>query len=83
MKDRNSDGQLTTAVANSFQIYACKLLKTLYLFASLDPVNLNANVSVTEKTRHSSARLSRYRNKARMLSADYADHADVFINESA
>jgi len=55
--------KLTTAVANSFQIYACKLLKTLYLFTSLDPVNLNANVSVTQKTRHSSASSSQDRDK--------------------
>jgi hypothetical protein len=53
--------KLTISVANSFQIYACKLLKTLYLFASLDPVILNAGVSVTEKTRHSSVRLSQDR----------------------
>jgi len=53
-KDHDSDGQVTLPVANPFQFYGCKLLKTLYLFASLDPVNLNTKVSVTEKTRHSS-----------------------------
>src|SRR5690242_5218990 len=61
MKDRNSDGPITKPVANPFQFYGCKSLKTLYLFASLDPVNLNANVSVTEKTGHSPARLSQDR----------------------
>jgi len=55
--------KLTTPVALSFQIYARKLLKTLYLFASLDPVILNANVSVTEKTRHSSVLSSQERNR--------------------
>jgi hypothetical protein len=61
-KDRNSDGQTTNTVALSFQFYGCKLLKTLYLFIPFDPVILNAIVSVTEKTRHSSALASQDRN---------------------
>ena len=40
-KDRNSDGVSTPFVALSFQFYARKLLKTLYLFVPLDPVILN------------------------------------------
>src|SRR6185437_2852972 len=74
-KDHDSDGQVTLPVANPFQFYGCKLLKTLYLFASLDPVNLNTKVSVTEKTRHSSARLSQDRNS----SADFAEYTDLFV----
>ena len=59
--------KLTTPVAFSFQIYSRKLLKTLYLFASPDAVNLIANVSVTEKTRHFSARSSQDRNWRRFF----------------
>jgi len=61
-KDHDSDGQSTYAVALSFQFCDCKLLKTLYLFASLGPVILNALVMVTEKTRHFSPLTSQDRN---------------------
>ena len=54
--------KVTTPVAFSFQFNPRKLLKTLYLFTSHDPVNLNASVIMTEKTRHFSARPSQDRN---------------------
>ena len=81
-KDRDSDGFTTYAVALLFTIYACKLLKTLYLFTPPDPVILNCNVSVTQKTRHSSKVASQDRNllntdshirKVVLVQFDYAE----------
>src|SRR5829696_2206 len=49
----DSDGTNTAPVAFSFQFCACKLLKTLYLFAPPWFGHSEATVIVTEKTRHS------------------------------
>ena len=40
-----------------FHFFACKLLETLYLIVSLRSVDLKCTVMMTDKTRHSGARL--------------------------